>query len=139
MFPTTLYSYYWPKCTASTTGWSMGMRTAPCAVHTGSNRLRTDCRHLVISCCTPPITDVQTLPLQANDLKVSVGHLSSEISKACSGNSRRGREKKTRCSRSSPARLTHRRCRKPRYLTINAACECALATEGGLAVNSWAL
>lgn len=40
------HDYYWPEYTTQTTGWSMGMRTASCAVHSGSNRLWTVYRHL---------------------------------------------------------------------------------------------
>ncbi|EFN75181.1 hypothetical protein EAI_08842 [Harpegnathos saltator] len=54
VFPTTLHDHHWLECTAPTTAWSMGMRAALCAVHTGSNRLRIDCRHLVMDTCTLP-------------------------------------------------------------------------------------
>lgn len=40
------HDYYWPEYTTQTTDWSMGMRTASCAVYSGSNRLWTVYRHL---------------------------------------------------------------------------------------------
>lgn len=59
VYSTMSYGYYWPKYTAPTTDWSMGMRVALCAVYTGLNRLWTDCRHLVIRKRTRPVTRIQ--------------------------------------------------------------------------------
>ncbi|KYN40210.1 hypothetical protein ALC56_05155, partial [Trachymyrmex septentrionalis] len=58
------------SCTApSTTDWSMGMRVAPCAVNSGSNRLWTDCRHLVMKRHTWPVTRIQNSRCACGDLK----------------------------------------------------------------------
>lgn len=62
VYSTMPYGYYWPKCTAPTTDWSMEMRVALCAVYTGSNWLRTDCRHLGMRKCTRPVSPMFRIP-----------------------------------------------------------------------------
>ncbi|OAD54894.1 hypothetical protein WN48_05905 [Eufriesea mexicana] len=71
------HDYYWPEYATSTTDWSMGMRTASCAVYGGSNRLRTVYRHLT-SRLGISITNMQCFPdLQGYQTYCKVGN--SEI------------------------------------------------------------